>query len=80
MTESTFKLLVISQFLYEVMLISLLPENSTLYMVMDFCISLGMGWSSILCYVWSLFYMIRIYIMKVIHTFYFYLLPNGSTV
>ena len=43
MTESTFKLLAISQFLYEVMIISLLPENSTLYMDMDFCISSGLG-------------------------------------
>ena len=50
MTESTFKLLAISQFLYEVMIISLLHENSTLYVDMDFCISLGMGWSRILCY------------------------------
>ena len=41
----------ISQFLYEVMIISLLPENSTLYMDMDFCILLGMGWISILCYI-----------------------------
>ena len=51
MTESIFKLLAISQFLYEVMIISLLPENSTLYMDMDFCILSGMGWSSILCYI-----------------------------
>ena len=51
MTESTFKLLATSQFLYKVMIISLLPENSTLYMDMDFCILLGMGWSSILCYI-----------------------------
>ena len=43
MTESTFKLLAISQFLYEVMIISLLPQNSTLYMDTDFCILLGMG-------------------------------------
>ena len=43
MTESTFKLLATSQFLYKVMIISLLPENSTLYMDMDFCILLGMG-------------------------------------
>ena len=41
MTESTFKLLAISQFLYEVMIISLLPENSTLYIDIDFCILLG---------------------------------------
>ena len=51
MTESTFKLLAISQFLYEVMIISLLPENSTLYMDMQFCISLGIGWNRILCYI-----------------------------
>ena len=51
MTESTFELLAISQFLYEVMIIYLLPENSTLYMDMDFCILLGMGWSRILCYI-----------------------------
>ena len=49
MTKSTFKLLAISQFLYEVMIISLLSENSTPYMDMDFCILLGMGWSRILC-------------------------------
>ena len=38
MTESTFKILANSQFQYEVMIISLLPENSTLYMDMGFCI------------------------------------------
>ena len=72
----------ISQFLYEVMIISLLPESSILYMDMNFCILSGMGWSSILFYVIyvSLLYMIRIYILKVIHMFYFDLLPNGSTV
>ena len=80
MTESTFKLLAISQFLYEVMIISLLPENSTLYMDMDFCIY--QAWDEVAFYVIyvSLLYMIRIYILKVIHMFYFYLLPNGSTV
>ena len=41
MTESIFKLLAISQFMYEVMITSLLPENSTLYMDMDFCILQG---------------------------------------
>ena len=51
MTESTFKLLAIRQFMYEVMIISLLHENSTLYMDMDFCISLGMVWNRILCYI-----------------------------
>ena len=52
MTASTFKLLAISQFLYEVMIISLLPENPTLYMDMDFCILSGIGWSSILCFIY----------------------------
>ena len=42
----------ISQFLYEVMIISLLHESSTLYMDMNFCILSGMGWSSILCYIY----------------------------
>ena len=78
MTESTFELLAISQFLYEVMIISLLPENSSLYMDMEFCILLGMGWSRILSYIYiyiymSLLYLIRDYMLKVIHMFYFYL-------
>ena len=46
------RFLTISQFLYEVMIISLLHENSTLYMDMDFCISSGMGWRRFLCYIW----------------------------
>ena len=33
------------------MIISLLPENSTLYMDMDICVLLSMGWSRILCYI-----------------------------
>ena len=40
------------------------------------------AWDEVTFYVIyvSLLYMIRIYILKVIHMFYFYLLPNGSTV
>ena len=80
MTESTFNLLAISQFLDEVMIISLQPENSTLYMNMDFCILLCMGWSRFLCYI----------CVTTLHDSYLfiesypyvllYLLPNGSTI
>ena len=45
------RFLAFGQFLYEVMIISLLPENSTLKMGMDFCISSGIGWNRILCYI-----------------------------
>ena len=77
------RFLAISQFLYEVIMMSSLPKNSTLYIDMDFCISLGMGWSRILCYTYiymSLFNLILIYALKVIHMFYYYLFPNGSTI
>ena len=44
------RFLAINQFLYEVIMVSLPPKNSTLYIDVDFCISLRMGWSRILCY------------------------------
>ena len=72
--------LAISQFLYKVMIFSLLHENSTPYMDMDFCISLGHGVGSHFMLYVSLLNMICICRLKVIDMFYFHLLPNASTI